>query len=247
MRFSILTIFPCLFDQVFEYGMIRQARLKGLMQIEVIDLRDYAHDRHRTVDDRPFGGGDGMVLKPAPVFQALEDCRKKAADPPFVSLLSPQGHRFDQSKAVEYSLKAHIAVICGRYEGVDQRVADHLADEEISMGDFVLSGGEFAALTIVDAVSRLIPGVVAKSGSILQESYMDQMLDCAHYTRPAEYRGWRVPEVLLSGDHAAIEAWRRRDALKRTRQRRPDLLEGHPIEEALLIAASAGKEPETIR
>ncbi len=247
MRFSILTIFPGLFEQVFEFGMIRQARRKGLMQIEIIDLRDFADDRRRTVDDRPFGGGDGMVLKPAPIFRALQDCRKNSAQPPFISLLSPQGRRFDQSKAVEYSLKAHIAVICGRYEGVDQRVADHLADEEISIGDFVLSGGEFAALTIVEAVCRLIPGVVAKGGSILQESYMDQMLDCAHYTRPAEFRGWRVPEVLLSGDHAAIEAWRRRDALKRTRQLRPDLLEGRQNEQTQLIAAAAAKGSETIR
>jgi tRNA (guanine37-N1)-methyltransferase len=247
MRFSIVTIFPGLFERAFEFGMIRQARLKDLMEIELIDLRDFAQDRHRTVDDRPFGGGDGMVLKPEPIFRAVERCRQEATDPPWVSLLSPQGCRFDQSKAVEYSLKAHIVLLCGRYEGVDQRVADHLADEEVSIGDFVLSGGEFAALSIVEAVSRLIPGVVAKSGSVLQESYMDQMLDCAHYTRPAQFRGWRVPEVLLSGDHAAIESWRRRDALTRTRQRRPDLLDGRPSEETPLLAAASSKRTETIR
>lgn len=247
MRFSIVTIFPGIFEQAFEYGMIRQARLKSLMDIELIDLRDFAEDRHRTVDDRPFGGGDGMVLKPEPIFGAVEECSRRAADPPWVSLLSPQGRRFDQSKAVEYSLKAHIILVCGRYEGVDQRVADHLADEEVSIGDYVLSGGEFAALTIVDAVSRLIPGVVSKSGSVLQESYMDQMLDFAHYTRPAEFRGWRVPQVLLSGDHAAIDSFRRRDALSRTRQRRPDLLHGQTSEQTPLAAATPGKGSESIR
>lgn len=247
MRFSIITIFPGLFEQVFEYGMVRQARRRSLLEIEVIDLRDYADDRHRTVDDRPFGGGDGMLLKPEPVFRAVEECRSKSEEAPHVVLLTPKGSRFNQSIAVEYSLKAHIVLICGRYEGVDQRVADYLADEEVSIGDFVLSGGEFAALSIIDAVSRLIPGVVSKGASVLQESYMDGMLDCAYYTRPAEYRGWRVPEVLLSGDHAAIERWRRRDALRRTRQRRPDLLEDRDEETAVLVGSGSEKRSGPIQ
>ncbi|HSR68054.1 MAG TPA: tRNA (guanosine(37)-N1)-methyltransferase TrmD [Acidobacteriota bacterium] len=223
MRISIVTIFPGLFERVFDYGMIRQARKRDLLQIDVVDLRDYAHDRHRTVDDRPFGGGDGMVLKPEPLHQALSHLGS-AGPPPRKALLTPRGRTFDQSLAVEYSLLGHLVLVCGRYEGVDQRVADHMVDEEVSIGDYVLSGGEFAALTIVDAVSRLIPGVVSKSGSVLQDSFMDGLLDCPYYTRPAEYRGWKVPEVLLSGDHEAIENWRKREALRLTRERRPDLL-----------------------
>ena len=225
MRISIITIFPDLFGQVFDFGMIQQARKKGFLEIEVVDLREFAQDRRGTVDDRPYGGGEGMVLKPELIFEAVEKCQHPSGNQEHIVLLSPQGKRFDQSKAKELSLKAHIILICGRYEGVDQRVADYLAHEEISVGDFVLAGGEFAALLIVDAVCRLVPGVVGKGVSVLEESFMEGLLDYPHYTRPAEFRGWKVPEVLLSGDHAAIEQWRRQAAQERTQQRRPDLLQ----------------------
>ncbi len=222
MRFSLITIFPRMFSQVFDFGMVRKAREEGLLELDIRDLRTYTDDRHQTVDDRPFGGGDGMVLKAEPIFRAVEECGEPR---PHVVLLSPQGKPFDQAKAVEMSLRPHVSLICGRYEGVDQRVADHLADEEISVGDFVLSGGELGAMLIVEAVARLIPGVVAKSGSVLQDSFMDGLLDYPQYTRPAKFREWEIPEILLSGNHAEIDRWRSRESLKRTRSRRPDLLE----------------------
>jgi len=224
MRVNIITIFPHLFDHVFDFGMIQQARKKELLQIEIVDLRDFTEDKRRTVDDRPYGGGDGMVLKPEPIFLAVESLAGNVADPQHVVLLTPQGELFDQSAANRLSLRRNLTMICGRYEGVDQRVTDHLVDQEISIGDFVLSGGEYAALVIVDAVSRVIPGVVAKGGSVLQESFMDGLLDYPHYTRPPDFRGWQVPEVLLSGDHSEIARWRERQALELTRLRRPDLL-----------------------
>lgn len=224
MKFDILTIFPRFFDGLVQWGMIRQAIRKGLLEVRIHDLRDYTDDRHRTVDDRPYGGGEGMVLKPEPIFRAVEACRQADPDPGKVVLLSPQGRRFDQTKAKELSLVTRLILICGRYEGVDQRVADYLADEEISIGDFVLSGGELAAAIIVDAVSRLIPGVLGEGESALRESFMDGLLDYPHYTRPAQFRNWTVPEVLLSGDHDQIRLWREQQALERTRLRRPDLL-----------------------
>lgn len=226
MKIDIVTIFPEMFPSAFGSGMIRQAEKKGLLEKEIIDLRDFTDDRHRTVDDRPFGGGEGMVLKPEPIIRALDSISGGAEEKPHVILTSPQGSRFDQSKAKELSLMAHLVLICGRYEGIDQRVADFYADEELSIGDYVLSGGEFAAMVIVDAVSRLIPGVLGQGESVLRESFMDGMLDYPQYTRPSEYRGMKVPEVLLSGDHRQIESWRRRLSARNTRTRRPDLLEG---------------------
>ena len=225
MLIQIVTIFPELFGPIFDVGMIRQARKKNLVEIEAIDLRRFAGDRHRTVDDRPYGGGEGMVLKPEPIFKAVEQCGQRSEFPSHVVLLTPQGKRFDQQKAKEFSLKKHLILICGRYEGVDQRVADYLSHEEISVGDFVLSGGEFAALLIVDAVSRLIPGVLGKGDSVLAESFMDGLLDYPQYTRPAEFRSWKVPKVLLDGDHQKIQNWREHQALERTQERRPDLIE----------------------
>lgn len=224
MKVEIISIFPGIFDQIFRLGMIGRAIKKNLLKVGILDLRDFAVDKHRTVDDRPFGGGEGMVLKPGPLFRAVEFCKEQDQTPSHVVLLSPQGCRFDQTKAKELSLKARLILICGRYEGVDQRVTDHLIDDEISIGDFVLSGGELAAAVVVDAVSRLIPGVVGRSESVLEESFMDGLLDYPHYTRPAEFRGWGVPDVLLSGDHDRIHEWRRRQALLQTRCRRPDLL-----------------------
>lgn len=224
MKVDIITIFPELFSSVFQSGMIRQAEKKGLLELNLIDLRDFTDDKHRTVDDRPFGGGEGMVLKPEPIIRALESRAEQAKSKLHVLLMSPQGTRFDQSKAKELSLMANLVLICGRYEGIDQRVADFFADEELSIGDYVLSGGEFAAMVIVDAVSRLIPGVLGEGESVLRESFMDGMLDHPQYTRPAEYRGMKVPEVLLSGDHRQIELWRRRLSARNTEERRPDLL-----------------------
>jgi len=225
MRIDILTIFPEAFSGVFDVGVIRRARQQGLLDIRLVQLRDFAEDRHRTVDDRPFGGGEGMVLKPEPIFRAVRKCEEESATGQnHKVLLSPQGRRFDQLKAQELAAMEHLILVCGRYEGVDQRVADHLADESISLGDFVISGGEFAAMVLVDAVGRLLPGVVGNPSSVLQDSFMHGELDYPQYTRPAEFRGWRVPEVLLSGDHGRIRAWREAQAMERTRSLRPDLL-----------------------
>jgi tRNA (guanine37-N1)-methyltransferase len=224
MRVEIVSIFPRFFDSLFRFGIIRQAISKGLLSIAPVDLREFTEDRHRTVDDRPYGGGEGMVLKPEPLFSAVERLRRDDPTEGPVILLSPQGDRFDQEKAKELSLNARLILICGRYEGVDQRVVDHLVDEEISIGDFVLSGGELAAAVVVDATARLIPGVLGEGQSVLSESFMEGLLDYPQYTRPAAYRGWEVPEVLRSGNHSEIQRWREARAIDRTRQRRPDLL-----------------------
>ena len=212
--------------------MICQARKKDLLEVDAVNLRSFTTDKHRSVDDRPYGGGEGMVLKPEPLFRAVQYCREKAEEPPRVVFMTPQGRRFDQSKAVELSSVPHLTFVCGRYEGIDQRAVDGLADEELSIGDFVLSGGEFAALVIIDSVTRLIPGVVGREESVLNESFMDGLLDCPHYTRPASLRGNSVPEVLLSGNHKEIHQWREGEALKRTRQRRPDLLKEERLAKA---------------
>ncbi len=224
MRIDILTIFPELFAGVFEAGVVGQANRQGLLDIRTVDLRAYTHDRHRTVDDRPYGGGEGMVLKPEPIFEAAEACSQQDGGTPRVILLSPQGRVLDQEAARRLASHDRLMLICGRYEGVDQRVADHLADEEVSVGDYVLSGGEFAAMVLVDAVGRLVPGVVGNASSVLEDSFMHGLLDYPQYTRPAQYRGWQVPEVLLSGDHEKIREWREAAALRRTRRRRPDLI-----------------------
>ena len=225
MKIDIITIFPDIFGKVFESGMIRQAEKKDLLQINIVDLRDFGEGRHRVVDGRPFGGGEGMVLKAEPIIRALEDLAEKAEEKLYVLLMSPQGEKFDQSKAKELSLMAHLTLVCGRYEGIDQRIADFFTDEEISIGDFVLTGGEFAAMVITDAVSRLIPGVLGEGESVLRESFMDGMLDHPQYSRPADFRGMKVPEVLRSGNHKEIEAWRTTQAEQKTRCKRPDLLE----------------------
>ncbi|HVF89533.1 MAG TPA: tRNA (guanosine(37)-N1)-methyltransferase TrmD [Blastocatellia bacterium] len=223
MRFDIITIFPEIFRGVFEFGIIRRAVEAGLVGIEIHDLRDYTYDRHRQVDDRPFGGGAGMVMKPEPLFRAVEAITHGADDAARV-LLSPQGRLFDQSVAEGFSRKGRVLLICGRYEGVDERVVESLVDEELSIGDYVLSGGEIPAMVIVDAVTRLIPGALGCGESAEQDSFADGLLDYPHYTRPAEYRGMKTPDVLLSGNHAEIERWRRRKALKKTLRCRPDLL-----------------------
>ena len=228
MIFDVVTIFPDFFKGPFDFGVIRRGREKGLVETQVHDLRNFTSDQHRTVDDRPFGGGEGMVFKPEPIFKAVETVRKN--DRSEVVLLSAAGRRFSQAEALRLSKAEQVILICGRYEGIDERVIEHLATAEISVGDFILSGGEIAAALVVDAVTRYVPGVVGKQESILRDSFSDpaaltQLVEHPHYTRPAEFRGWRVPEVLISGDHEAVSKWRQQAALKKTAMNRPDLLD----------------------
>jgi tRNA (guanine37-N1)-methyltransferase len=224
--FRILTIFPEFFEGPLRHGVVAKAAEFGLIQIHIHDLRDWTHDRHRTVDDRPFGGGEGMLLKPGPIFEAVESIWPVRTPAQRLVLLSAQGPRFHQEAARRFSQYDELFLICGRYEGVDERVAEHLADEELSIGDFVLSGGELAAALVLDSVARLLPGVLGNEDSALQESFSEPgMLDCPQYTRPAEFRGWKVPETLLSGNHEEIRRWRREAARDKTAKNRPDLLQ----------------------
>lgn len=229
MRISILSIFPDFFGTPFAEGMIRLAREKQQLMVDVIGLRDFTEDSHRTTDDYPFGGGVGMIMKVEPIDRALGSLgagdRSARAPACRVALFSPQGRAFTQDVAREYAALDHVVLVCGRYKGVDERVAEHLIDEELSIGDFVLSGGEPAALCVVDAVARLLPGVVGSFDSVEGDSFHSGVLDSAYFTRPAEYRGWKVPDVLLSGNHAAIARYRREESLRRTLERRPELLE----------------------
>src|SRR5947207_13650676 len=229
LRVDIITIFPDYFREVFDYGIIRRARAADLVSIQAHDLRSWTLDKHHVVDDRPFGGGDGMVLKPEPIFAAVESLagaqrREEVPAGTRVVLLSPQGRTLNQSLAQEFAGCDHLVIICGRYEGVDERVAEALVTDEVSIGDYVLSGGEPAALVVVDAVVRLIPGALGSETSATTESFSDGLLDCPHYTRPPEFEGMRVPEVLLTGHHAEIAKWRRKAAEEKTKRNRPDLL-----------------------
>ena len=226
MIFRVLTIFPEFFQGPLQHGVVAKAAEFGLIQIHIHDLRAWTHDRHRTVDDRPFGGGEGMLLKPAPIFDAVESIWPQRGANQRIILLSAQGRRFTQEAARRLSGYQELLLICGRYEGVDERVAEHLADEELSIGNFVLSGGELGAALVLDAVARLLPGVLGNEDSALQESFSEPgLLDCPQYTRPAEFRGWKVPEVLLSGNHEQIRNWRRQAARDKTAKNRPDLLQ----------------------
>lgn len=226
MRIDIMTIFPQMFDSLFNYSIVGRARERGLLDVRLHDIRTYTHDKHHIVDDYPFGGGPGMVLKSEPIFEAVEAVTKESgvAISPTI-LLSPQGRLFNQKIAQELAGYEHFILICGRYEGVDERVADHLASDEISVGDYVLSGGEVASMVVVDCVVRLLPGAVGSEESVAGDSHMDGLLEYPQYTRPAEYRNWIVPAVLLSGNHNQIARWRRQQSLLRTAKRRPDLLE----------------------
>lgn len=227
MIFHVLTIFPDFFAGPFEHGVVGRARASGRIEIRIHDLRDWTHDRHRTVDDRPFGGGEGMLMKPEPLFEAVESIWPQRRPDQKVVLLSAQGPIFRQATAERYTLEAtELLLICGRYEGVDERVAQYLADEELSVGDFVLSGGELAAAVVVDVMARRLPGVLGNEESAIRESFSqgDRILDCPQYTRPAVFRGWAAPDVLLSGNHEQIRRWRRQAALEKTRRLRPDLL-----------------------
>ncbi|MYD74343.1 MAG: tRNA (guanosine(37)-N1)-methyltransferase TrmD [Chloroflexi bacterium] len=223
MRIDVITIFPPLLAGAFEHSIIRRARDREIVELHVHDLRDYTDDRHRTVDDYPYGGGAGMVMKPEPWFRAVEALRNQD-NPGHAVLLSPQGQRLDQALARRLAREDRLIILCGRYEGVDERVREHLVDEEISIGDYVLSGGEPAAVVLVDALVRLQPGALGSPQSTVEESFSAGLLEYPQYTRPPEFRGWRVPDVLLSGDHGAVERWRRERQIERTRARRPDLL-----------------------
>jgi tRNA (guanine37-N1)-methyltransferase len=226
MRFHIVTIFPEFFAGPFNHGVVPRAQAAGKLEIRIHDLRHWTYDRHRTVDDRPFGGGEGMLLKPEPLFDAVEAVLPERTAKRKVVLLSAQGRRFDQVVARELSELDELVLICGRYEGVDERVSEHLADDELSIGDFVLSGGELAAAVIVDTVARLLPGVLGNEDSSRNESFGEEnegLLDCPQYTRPAEFRGWKVPGVLLGGNHEEIKRWRRDASREKTQRLRPDL------------------------
>jgi tRNA (guanine37-N1)-methyltransferase len=275
MKFEIVTIFPDFFRGPLDFGIVRRAREAGMIEVTLHDLRDFTSDRHRTVDDRPFGGGEGMVLKPEPLFECVESLgmlpieeRRAGIAKDTVILLSPQGQMFSQAVAQELAGLERIVMICGRYEGVDERVAEGLADREISVGDYVLSGGELAAAVIVDTVTRLLPGALGNEASARQESFTAAaatripvaengaavpdstcnsggLLDYPHYTRPAEFRGMNVPEVLVGGNHEQIRKWRRKKALEKTLRNRPDLLDRETLSDAdkrMLAELTAEKE-----
>ena len=229
MIFHVLTIFPEFFEGPFAHGVVKRGQEAGLLEIRIHNLRDWTFDRHKTVDDRPFGGGEGMVLKPEPIFLAVESIWPERQPGQKVLLLSAQGRLFDQAMANRLSRVGELLLICGRYEGVDERVADHLADDEISIGNYVLSGGELAAAVVIDAVARLLPGVLGNETSAAFESFQDTghgegLLDCPHWTRPADFRGWKAPEVLLNGNHEEIRTFRKQSAVEKTARLRPDLL-----------------------
>jgi tRNA (guanine37-N1)-methyltransferase len=266
MKFEIVTIFPDFFSGPLDYGIVRRAREAGFIEINIHDLRAFTADRHKTVDDRPFGGGEGMVLKPEPLFECVESLqlasreqRRAGEAKETVVLLSPQGRMFTQAVAEEMAALERIILICGRYEGVDERVAESLADQEISIGDYVLSGGELGAAVMIDTITRLVPGALGNAASARQESFSavqkigvdgpdstcgsGGLLDYPHYTRPAEFRGMAVPEVLIGGNHEQIRKWRRGKALEKTLRNRPDLLERQPLsEEDKKFLAGAGKK-----
>jgi tRNA (guanine37-N1)-methyltransferase len=227
MRIDILTLHPSLFESPLQSAIFQRAKDKGLASFNIYNIRDYTHDKHHTADDYPFGGGAGMLLKPEPVFEALEDVlkdRQPGEEPVPVILTTPQGKPFSQPLAYQLAEHKRIVILCGHYEGVDDRVREHIVTEEISIGDYVLSGGELPALVIADAVIRLIPGVLGSEESAAADSHTDGLLEYPQFTRPADYRGWKVPDVLLSGNHARIAAWRREQSILKTAQRRPDLL-----------------------
>jgi tRNA (guanine37-N1)-methyltransferase len=242
IHFDIFTLFPEMFRGPLDQSIVARARANGIVEVALYNPRDATSDRHHIVDDYPYGGGSGMVMKPEPMFAAVEAVFQGGP----IILMSPQGRRFSQEVARELALQPRLTLLCGHYEGLDERVRQHLVTDEISLGDFVLTGGELAAMVLVDTVSRLIPGVLAP-GSTIEESFSEGLLEYPHYTRPVEFRGWRVPEVLLSGNHGAVARWRRKQSLRRTRKLRPDLfaaLELSPADRKLLaeIDGEEGKE-----
>lgn len=226
MRIDVLTLFPQIFESPLSYSIVKRAQDEGLVEIALTDIRDYSTTNYRKVDDKPYGGGAGMVMMPGPVFDCLEDVQQRSEDKGRVILLTPQGEPFCQKKAVEFSKEKRLILIAGRYEGFDERIRMSLGAEQISIGDYVLNGGELAALVVIDAVVRLLPGALGDEDSAPDDSFSTGLLEYPHYTRPENFRGMKVPDILLSGDHGKIERWRREQAMERTRERRPDLLEG---------------------
>jgi tRNA (guanine37-N1)-methyltransferase len=228
MRIDIITLFPEICRAPLNASMMKRAQENGALDVHIHNLRDWTNDKHHVVDDAPFGGGQGMVMKPEPIFAAVEDLRNQTSNVKHqtskVMLMSPAGRRFDQSLATELSQESHLIVICGHYEGVDHRVVEHLIDEEVSIGDYVLTNGAIAAVVLIDAIVRLMPGVLGDEQSARDDSFREGLLEAPQYTRPAEFRDWKVPEILLSGNHSEISKWRKEQAKRRTRENRPDLL-----------------------
>ncbi|WP_071461173.1 tRNA (guanosine(37)-N1)-methyltransferase TrmD [Bacillus massilinigeriensis] len=232
MKINVLSIFPEMFEGVLGHSILNKAREKGAVEYSLVNFREYADNRHKTVDDYPYGGGAGMVLKPQPIFDAVDDLVKNAeGKKPRVILMCPQGERYTQRKAEELAQENHLIFICGHYEGYDERIREHLVTDEISIGDYVLTGGELGAMVVIDSVVRLLPGVLGKEESHIQDSFSTGLLEHPHYTRPADFRGMKVPDVLVSGNHKHIDEWRMRESLRRTFERRPDLLETFQLPE----------------
>lgn len=229
MKIDILTLFPEMFTGVMESSIMKKAQQNGAFSYQTIDFRHYADNKHQKVDDYPYGGGAGMVLMPQPIFSAVDDIEKSGKKPPRIILMCPQGDRYNQRKAEELSKEDHLIFICGHYEGYDERIRQHLVTDEISIGDFVLTGGELGAMTVIDSVVRLLPDALGNQESAEQDSFSTGLLEHPHYTRPASFRGFEVPDVLRSGHHEKIEIWRREQSIKRTHERRPDLLEHYPL------------------
>ena len=225
MKIDVLSLFPDMFSGVFGQSILKKAQEKSAVQFQVLDFREFSTNKHRNVDDYPYGGGAGMVLTPQPLFDAVETLTKETSEKPRIILLCPQGERFSQRKAEELSKEKHLIFLCGHYEGYDERIREHLVTDEISIGDYVLTGGELGAMVVIDAVTRLLPGVLGKEESHLQDSFSTGLLEHPQYTRPADFRGMKVPDVLMSGNHKNIEEWRKKESLKRTYERRPDLFE----------------------
>jgi tRNA (guanine37-N1)-methyltransferase len=252
MRFDVFTIFPEVFDPYINTSILQRARTNNIIDIRIHNIRDWSTDKHHTTDDTPFGGGGGMVMKPEPIFAAVESIAAGQPSCPVI-LMSPQGRRLDFELAKRFSQEERLFILCGRYEGVDERVCEHLVTDEISIGDYVLSGGELPALVLIEAVARLLPGVLGDPDGAVDDSFAQGLLEYPHYTRPAEFRGWGVPEVLMSGNHQSITLWRKRQALLRTFQKRPDLLESarlDAIDRKILMDMVENKEitiPEDIR
>jgi tRNA (guanine37-N1)-methyltransferase len=228
MQFDVFTLLPEVFPPYLNSSILQRARLRGLIDVRVHNIRDFARDKHHVTDDEPYGGGGGMVMKVEPVFAAVESVLGPAPLCPVI-MLTPQGRVFNQKMVLELVQHPGIALLCGRYEGIDERIREHLVSDEISIGDYVLTGGELPALILIDAISRLLPGVLGDPGGAMDDSHASGLLEYPHYTRPPEYNGWGVPEILLSGDHAKIEKWRREQSLRRTLERRPDLLDNAPL------------------
>lgn len=245
MKIDVLTLFPEMFEGVFNASILGKAKEKGIVSLQAINFRAYSGNKHNTVDDYPYGGGGGMVLKPEPVFAAVEDLKPDEHIKPRVILLCPQGAPFTQQKAEELSKEQHLVLVCGHYEGYDERIREYLVTDELSIGDYVLTGGEIPAMVLIDSIVRLLPGVLGNETSAVTDSYSTGLLEHPHYTRPASFRGWDVPDVLISGHHANIEVWRREQSLLRTLRRRPDLLESAELsdKERKWLAAQSKQGP----